>query len=154
MADGTDAYSMPASFEAELVSIYESWRAMRRGDNDMPFWDDVNLPSLGRSGDDAALMDVFESPLRFRLGLAGRSIAVQLAPEWRGKFLDELEPQGLLDHLEAQCAATVRSKAPTYFRHGSTPAYARIALPLWGNGRIEMILVAAAATGGRGRSPN
>jgi hypothetical protein len=66
-----------------------------------------------------------------------------------GKFLDELESQGLFDHLEAQCAATVRSKAPTYFRHGLMPAYARIALPLWGNGRIEMLLVAAAATGGR-----
>jgi hypothetical protein len=149
MTDGADAYSIPARFEAELVSIYESWRATRRGDNDMPFSDDVNLPSLGSGANDAALIDVFENPLRFRLGLAGRSIAAQLGPDRAGKFLDELQPQGLLDHLEAQCAATVRSRAPTYFRHSSVPAYARIALPLWGNGRIEMLLVAAAAAGGR-----
>ena len=50
MTDGTHVYSLPASFEAELVPIYESWRDMRRGDNDVPFWDDVNLPSLGCSG--------------------------------------------------------------------------------------------------------
>jgi hypothetical protein len=149
MTDGADAYSIPARFEAELVSIYESWRSMRRGDNYMPFSDDVNPPSLGSGADDAVLIDVFENPLRFRLGLAGRSIAAQLGPERGGKFLDELEPHGLLDHLEAQCAATVRSRAPTYFRHGSAPAYARIALPLWGNGRIEMLLVAAAAISGR-----
>ena len=149
MIDGADAYSIPASFEAELVSIYEFWRTMRRGDNDMPFSDDVNLSSLGGGGDDAALIDVFENPLRFRLGLAGRSIAARLGPERGGKFLDELDPQGFLDHLEAQSAATVRSRAPTYFRHNSAPAYARIALPLRGNGRIEMLLVATAATGGR-----
>jgi hypothetical protein len=107
MTDGADAYSLPTSFEAELVSVYECWRAMRRGDNDIPFWDDVNLSSLG---DDAAPIDVFENPLRFRLGVAGRSMAAQLDPERGGKFLDEL---------------------------------------LWGNGRIEMLLVAAAATGGR-----
>ena len=149
MTDGADAYSIPACFEAELVSIYECWRARRRGDNDVPFSDDVNLPSPGSGADDAVLIDVFENPLRFRLALAGRSIAAQLGPERGGKFLDELEPEGLLDHLEAQCAATVRSRAPTYFRHSSAPAYARIALPLWGNGRIEMLVVAAAATGGR-----
>jgi hypothetical protein len=74
-------YSIPAHFEAELVPIYEYWRARRRGDNNIPFWDDVNLPSLSNSGDNAALIDVFENPLRFRLGLAGRSMAVQLGPE-------------------------------------------------------------------------
>ena len=74
MTDGADAYSIPACFEAELVSIYECWRARRRGDNDAPFSDDVNLPSPGSGADDAVLIDVFENPLRFRLALAGRSI--------------------------------------------------------------------------------
>ena len=123
MTDGADAYSIPACFEAELVSIYECWRARTRGDNDVPFSDDVNLPSPGSGADDAVLIDVFENPLRFRLALAGRSIAAQLGPERGGKFLDELEPEGLLDHLEAQCAATVRSRAPTYFRQSTAPAH-------------------------------
>jgi hypothetical protein len=86
-------------------------RGERRGDNDMQFWDAVNLPSLGSRGDDAALIDVFENPLRLRLGLAGRSIAAQLGPDRGGKFLDELEPQGLFDHLEAQCAVLALFRA-------------------------------------------
>jgi hypothetical protein len=75
-------------------------------------------------------------------------MVARLGPELGGKFLDKLEPQGAFDHLEAQCATTVRSRAPTYFQHGSTPGYARIALPLWGNGRIQMLLVAAVAISG------
>jgi len=148
MTDVANAYSMPASLEPKLAPVYDYWQALRRGGNDIPFWDDVKLSSLGSSADDALLVDVFESPLRFRLGLAGRSMAARLGPELGGKFLDKLEPQGAFDHLEAQCATTVRSRAPTYFQHGSTPGYARIALPLWGNGRIQMLLVAAVAISG------
>lgn len=148
MTDVANAYSMPASLEPKLASIYDYWQALRRGGNDIPFWDDVKLSSLGSSADEALLVDVFESPLRFRLGLAGRSMAARLGPELGGKFLDKLEPQGAFDHLEAQCATTVRSRAPTYFRQESTPGYARIALPLWGNGRIQMLLVAAVAIRG------
>jgi hypothetical protein len=148
MTDVAKAYSMPASLDPGLARIYDYWQALRRGGNDIPFWDDVKLSSLGSSADDALLVDVFESPLRFRLGPVGRSMAARLGPELGGKFLDKLEPQGAFDHLEAQCATTVRSRAPTYFRHGSTPGYARIALPLWGNGRIQMLLLAAVAISG------
>ena len=142
MTDVANAYSMPASLGPKLAAVYDYWQALRRGGNDIPFWDDVKLSSLGSSADDALLVDVFESPLRFRLGLAGCSMAARLGPELGGKFLDKLEPEGAFDDLEAQCATTVRSRVPTYFRHGSTPGYARIALPLWGNGRIQMLLVA------------
>jgi hypothetical protein len=148
MSDGANAYSMPTSLEPKLASIYDYWRALRRGGNDIPFWDDVKLSALGSSADDAILVDVFDSPLRFRLGLAGRSIAARLGPELGGKFLDKLEPEGPFDHLEAQCATTVRSRAPSFFRHGLPPGYARIVLPLWGNGRIQMLLVAAVAVSG------
>ena len=149
MTDVANAYAMPASLEPELVPVYEYWRATRRGGNEVPFWDDVKLSSLGSSADDALLIDAFENPLRFRLGLAGRSIAARLGRERAGKFLHELAAEGPFDHLQAQCAVAVRSRVPTYFRHGSAPVYARIALPLWGNGRIEMLLVAEAAIGGK-----
>jgi len=148
MSDAANAYAMPASLEPELVPIYEYWRATRRGGNEVPFWDDVKLSSLGDSADDVVLIDAFENPLRFRLGLAGRSMAARFGPERAGKFLHELAADGPFDHLEAQCAVAVRSRAPTYFRHGSAPAYARIALPLWGSGRVEMLLVAETAIGG------
>ena len=148
MTDVANAYSMPASLEPKLAPVYDYWQALRRGGNHIPFWDDVKLSSLGSGADDALLVDVFESPLRFRLGLTGRSMATRLGPELGGKFLDKLEPEGAFEHLEAQCAATVRSRVPTYFRGGPTPGYARIALPLWGNGRIQMLLVADVAISG------
>jgi hypothetical protein len=72
-------------------------------------------------------------------------MAARLGPELGGKFLDKFEPEGPFDHLEAQCATTARSRAPTFFRYGSPPGYARIVLPLWGNGRVQMLLVAAVA---------
>jgi len=147
MTDVANAYSMPANLEPKLASIYDYWQALRRGGNAIPFWDDVKLSALGSSADDAVLLDVFESPLRFRLGLAGRSMAARLGSELGGKFLDKFDPDGQFDHLETQCATTVRSRAPTFFRHESPPDYARIALPLWGNGRIQMLLVAAVAVG-------
>jgi hypothetical protein len=148
MTDVADAYSMPASLEPKLAFICDYWRALRRGGNDIPFWDDVKFSALGSSAEDALLVDVFESPLRFRLGLAGRSMTARLGPELGGKFLDKFEPEGPFDHLETQCATTVRLRAPTFFRHRSPPGYARIALPLWGNGRIQMLLVAAVAESG------
>ena len=148
MTDVASAYSMPASLEPKLASIYEYWQGLRRGGNDIPFWDDVKLSAIGSSADDAILVDVFESPLRFRLGPAGHSMAARLGPELGGKFLDKFEPEGPFDHLEAQCATTVRSRAPTFFRHASPPGYARIVLPLWGNGRIQMLLVGAVAVSG------
>jgi hypothetical protein len=149
MTDATGAYSMPASLEAELSRVYDHWQAIRRGGNAVPFSDDVKLASLGKAGHDAGLIDVFENPLRFRLGLLGRSMAARLGGEPGGKFLDKVALQAPFDHFEAQCAATVRSRAPTYFRHGTPPpkAYARIVLPLWGNGRIDTLLVATTSIG-------
>jgi len=50
-----------------------------------------------------------------------------------------------IDELTNQCRATVERRAPTYFRHapaGGT-GYSRLILPLWGNGRIEMLIGAA-----------
>lgn len=148
MTDVANAYSMPANLEPKLASIYDYWQGLRRGGNDIPFWDDVKLSALGSSAADALLVDVFESPLRFRLGLAGVSMTARLGPEVGGKFLDRFEPEGPFDHLETQCATTVRSRAPTFFRQGSPPRYARIALPLWGNGRIQMLIVAMVGDSG------
>jgi hypothetical protein len=148
MTDVANAYAMPVSLEPKLASVYNYWQALRRGGNNIPFWDDVKLSALGSGADDAILVDVFESPLRFRLGLAGRAMAARLGPELAGKFLDKLEPDGPLEHFETQCAATVRSRAPTFFRQGSPRGYARIALPLWGNGRIHMLLVAMVGASG------
>ena len=66
-----------------------------------------------------------------------------------GKFLDEIEVHAPLQYLSSQSSATIESRAPTHYRHGGgrqrehifpLDGYARIVLPLWGNGRIAMLL--------------
>jgi hypothetical protein len=55
-------------------------------------------------------------------------------------------------YLNGQGLATIESRAPTYYRHevterGSsraTEGYSRLILPLWGDGRIGMLLGAVA----------
>jgi hypothetical protein len=70
-----------------------------------------------------------------------------------GKFLDVIEVHAPLQYLYSQASATIQSRAPTHYRHGNgrhrkhgspLDGYARILLPLWGNGRIGMLLGAVA----------
>jgi hypothetical protein len=64
------------------------------------------------------------------------------------RFLDEIDLHAPFDKLTLQCKATVEGCAPTYycptaFRTGEAEhpsGYACLLLPLWGNGRIEMLL--------------
>jgi hypothetical protein len=58
------------------------------------------------------------------------------------RFLDEIDLHAPFDGLIGQCTATVENSAPTYHRQTAAGkgGYARLLLPLWGNGRIEMLL--------------
>ena len=63
-------------------------------------------------------------------------------------FLDEIDLHTPFDGLTLQCKATVEGCAPTYYCQTTARkadpehagGYARLLLPLWGNGRIEMLL--------------
>jgi len=144
-----DAYSVPETIETTLADLRDHWKSLRRGGNDVPFSDDVKPSALRHRGDELMLIDVFENPQRFRFSFPGSATILDHdGGSVAGKFLDEIGVQDPFDHLDAQCAETVRSRAPTYYRHrsvGERP-YARIVLPLWGNGRVEMLLVAVAWT--------
>ena len=123
------------------------WNGLKRGANDIPFWDDVRMSLRSRLGQESMLIGVFEDPLRFRFDLVGADVA-----NWHGRtvgtgFLDEIDLHAPFDGLTLQCKVTVESAAPTYYRQtvsgqedAGHPGYARLLLPLWGNGRIEMLL--------------
>jgi len=145
-----EAYAVPDDIEAPLAEMRAHWKGLRRGGNEMPFWDDVKLSALQHMGDEVMLIDVFENPERFRFNFLGSAIVDRYGRPVAGRFLDEIEAQDPFDHFEAQCAEAVRSRAPTYYRHRSaeTRPYARIVLPLWGNGHVEMLMVAVADTSG------
>ena len=135
--------------------LIKYWNGLKRGANDVPFWDDVKFSLRSRLGRELMLIDVFESPLRFRFDLIGADLT-----EWYGgtignKFLGEIDLHTPFDELTLQCKATVEGCAPTYYcqtavREGDAEhpgGYVRLLLPLWGDGRIEMLLGAVVLKG-------
>jgi hypothetical protein len=147
MTGGVHSYSLPDELEPDLSRIRAYWNGLKRGANDVPFWDDVKFSLRSRLGRESMLIDVFENPLRFRFDLAGADVADWYGETIGNRFLDEVELHAPFDELSLQCKATVEVSAPTYYRQtvaekrdGHPDGYARLLLPLWGNGRIEMLL--------------
>jgi hypothetical protein len=142
------SYSLPGELEPDLGRVQAYWNGLKRGANDIPFWDDVKFSLRSRLGRESLLIDVFENPLRFRFDILGADVADWYGGATGSKFLDETDLHAPFDDLTLQCKATIEGSAPTYFSRtaakkggaGHPGGYARLLLPLWGNGRIEMLL--------------
>lgn len=113
----------------------------------MPFWDDVSLSSLPDLSGELMLVDVFDGPQRFRFSTVGNTISKRHGTPLAGTFSDELEPKSPLHFFNAQASMTVEARTSTFYRHESgshagsaDPGYSRLILPLWGNGRVGMLL--------------
>ena len=139
------AFLLPDRLEPDLDRVYAYWNGLKRGDNDIPFWDDVKFSMKARLARDVMVIESFEDPLRFRFGLMGEDITHRYGAAISGKFTDEIDVRAPFDELTEQCRATVERGAPTYFQHapGGGIGYSRLVLPLWGNGFIEMLIGAA-----------
>jgi hypothetical protein len=149
----TAPFSLPEKLEPGLARVRAYWQGLKRGEADMPFGDDLNINAMPDMTGRLMLIEVFDKPIRFRLGMLGEQIKGRKSDDAAGKFLDEIEAHAPLQYLNSQASATIESRAPTHYRHGggrndeqgSLPnGYARILLPLWGNGRIGMLLGAVA----------
>jgi hypothetical protein len=135
-------YSLPQHLEPDLARVLAYWEGLKRGEANMPFWDDMNPSALADLSDRLMLIDVFNNPVRFRLALVGDEIKAQHGGELIGKFLDELKVREPLSYLNSQSSATVESRMPTYYRspEAGRRGYSRLLLPMWGNGHIGMLL--------------
>jgi hypothetical protein len=136
-------YAVPRGLAPDLARVQAYWKGLLRGAAEMPFWDDAKLSDLPDLAGRLFLIDVFERPDRFRFNSVGRELAGEAV---LGKFLDEVDVAAPFEFLDSQCSSTVESAAPSYFRRkpkaGSPPAagYARLVLPMWGEGRVSMLL--------------
>lgn len=134
----TAPYALPATLEADLEKVRAYWHGLIRGKaSDMPYWDDVKLSALPELVDRLALIEVFDKPERFRFDIVGKDIVAKYGKDFTGSFADELEPHMPLEFFRAQASATAEGRAPTYQHQGSV---ARLLLPMWGDGRISMLL--------------
>lgn len=141
-----DRFPLPSGLERELGAVHSYWQGLRRGQADIPFADDIKLAPLGRVAADVLLIDVFEGPQRFRFAIVGDAVSNSYGATLEGQFIDEVALTFPLDQLLLQCRATIRTRAPTYWRSATDPRHGRILLPLWGDGHISMILGAIATT--------
>lgn len=141
-------YPPPQHLAPRLQRVFAYWQSLKRGGNDIPFSDDVTFSAMRDLAQDALLITAFETPLRFRFDLIGANVAKRSGMEILGKFADEVELGAPLDSIAAQCLAAVKKRAPTYYRHEKagpgSRTYRRLVLPLWGNGRVDMLLAAVA----------
>jgi len=139
-------FQLPAKLEPALARLLAYWRKLERAEAEMPFWDDVKLSALPKAlARKIVLMDVLPSPVRFRFafGSVGEDVVHDYGGDLSGKFLDEIEPRSPLQLLQSQCGAVVELRAPAYYRHAADrrkDTYARLILPMWGDGRVSMLL--------------
>jgi len=145
-------YAPPRKLEPNLARVLTYWEKLKRREAEMPFWDDVNVSALPKLLGKLTIIEASDKPVRFRFGLGagGEEIKRKYEGDLDGKFLDEMDVRHPLEFLLSQCSATIESGKPTYYRHGSPSrggsrtkqGYSRLALPLWGQGRIGMLLLA------------
>jgi hypothetical protein len=139
-------FPIPTKLSSGFRRILAYWQNLRRGENSVPFSDDVQLSSLPELADRLMLLDVFDNPQRFRFSLVGKQIESRYGPELAGKFLDHIDAKVPFEFLSAQASATVEARTPTFFSNrtatggGRHVGYGRLLLPLWGGGRVGMIL--------------
>jgi hypothetical protein len=129
-------FALPASLSSDLGRVQDYWDKLKRAENQVPFWDDVNLSALPGLEGRLMLIDVFKPPQRFRLNTVGKEIRDWYGADVVGKFADEIDAKGPLAYFTAQASATVEATAPTYYHDG----FVRLLLPLWGDGYVSMLL--------------
>jgi hypothetical protein len=131
-------FPLPAALGRDLAAVEALWRGLRRAQNDIPFADDLKPAALADATGRVLLLDAFEKPERFRFSLLGGDLLLPQAKALSGKFIDDVDLPGLLGFLRAQASATVEARAPTYHR-------GRLLLPMWGDGRVSLLLGAMTA---------
>jgi hypothetical protein len=141
-------FALPKKLERDLAHVLAHWETLKRGEADMPFWDDVNPTSLPELADRLFMIDTLDQPVRFRFsfGVVGAEVKRAYGGALDGAFLDEIEVRPPLQFLLSQCSAAVESRRPTFYRHAAEAAgspaahgYSRLLLPLWGDSGIGLL---------------
>ena len=87
MTEEAHSYSLPDELEPDLGRVQAYWNGLKRGANDVPFWDDVKFSLRSRLGRESMLIGVFENPLRFRFDLIGADVTNGTAERSATAFL-------------------------------------------------------------------
>ena len=91
IAQPVQPFLPPRKLPGPLAQLRQYWNGLRRGENAVPFSDDVNPSVLTGLSGNLILVDVFDRPQRFRFSTVGREIAGKLDKEITGTFADDVE---------------------------------------------------------------
>lgn len=133
-------YLLPETLPPRLTRALAYWRGLLRKAAPMPFWDDLTPADMGDLQRDSFTLEVFDKPERFRFGLVGEALEKDGVREVEGLFLGEGAISGPFGFLLSQASATVESGKPTLHRDAGPAPYARLLMPMWGEGRIGLLL--------------
>ena len=125
--------------DAKLQPVVSLWEGLKRGENDMPFSDDLGASALTNLSGSPFLLRTFASPERYRFEFLSEGLCDEAMLE---SFVDEMAPSTSFSYLRAQSSATIEAAAPTLLRltEHSGCRFSRVLLPLWGDGRVNMLL--------------
>ena len=147
MPRATQPFMLPRRLPVRLARLQNYWNDLRRGENALPFSDDVNPSALPELSGNLILVEVFERPQRFRFSRVGAELLQGCGSRITGCFADEIELCHSLEFFLAQASVTVEASSPTFYRHSGSGReaddgirYSRLLLPTWGNGRVDMLI--------------
>jgi hypothetical protein len=138
-------FRVPRKIAPDLARVAAYWRGLLRGSATIPFSDDLDLNALSDLRPRLLVIETFAMPERFRLDIVGKEAQTSIGPSIEGQFTDEIRPEAPLDLLRSQCSAVVETGLPTYYEQGQDISsrrrgYARLLLPMWGDGHINILL--------------
>jgi len=136
----TRPYAPPGQLPPDFTRIQAYWTGLLRGSAGIPFGDDLDLTTARDLAGRLMVIGVFEGPRRFRFDVVGDAVTDAFGQDIAGLFTDEIGQGAPLAFLTSQCGATVEGGAPTWFDSGTPEGGRRLLLPMWGDGRISMLL--------------
>ena len=132
-------FPLPDRLDAKLQPVVSLWDGLRRGENGLPFSDDLGVPALSNLPRNPFLLSVIASPARYRFEFLSESLRRVAVLE---SFVDEMPPNISFSYLGAQGSATIEAAEPTLFHLTDASGYrfSRVLLPLCGNGQVNLLL--------------
>ncbi len=134
-------FEIPEVIAPSLRHIRDIWQGLKLMRTDMPLTEDFDLDLLREHADRLLVVNVVEQPLWLRIESAGYWIIEYYGEPLAGRYVENIDPRPPLDDLWVQCMAAIKDRQPVLYRHAKMSSYARIALPLWGDSRVEKLIV-------------
>lgn len=120
-----------------LARLLAYWEGLKRGQAEIPFWDDLSEVKIEASGAETFILDVFSRPERFRFNDLEVAAPAADRDQLLGHFLDDVDLPEVFALLRGQASVATELMRPTLYQAGGLQ---RLLLPAWGEGEVRMLV--------------